>query len=238
MNDSKKAHRSPGEMLSKLAHDFNDLLVGIQGSARMLLDGEMVKPEGMPLVEQILSCAERAAELTQDMHDEESMQTIPEQDLKGMMAGEIQHPTAPLEQIRPGEERPIVLLIDDEEVVRSVGRSILEKAGFKALTASNGEEGIRKFEAHSSQISCVILDMVMPYMSGNLVFAKLKAARPDVRVVLISGYTDKQTLRQFQEHEIEGFLQKPFAPDALVKRVREIVQREGLKELPSQAVAG
>lgn len=226
------------ELLSKLAHDFNDLLVGIEGSARMILDGEMLKPEGMPLLEQILSCAERANELTKEMQEHGSVaQHIPSEALSGMCAEETGVTSSFQDDLLPDEARPVVLFIDDEHIVRSVGRSILERAGFKVLTASSGEDGIRKFERYSDKIHCVILDMVMPFMSGNLVFAKLKAARPDIRVLLISGYTDKQTLRQFQEHEIEGFLQKPFAPESLVSKVQEIVGRTSSLE-PSRVRVG
>jgi CheY-like chemotaxis protein len=118
-----------------------------------------------------------------------------------------------------------VLVIDDEEAVRKIAARILEHFGFTALTAADGREGIALFRVHADSITCVLLDLTMPHMSGEAVFHEIRRIKPTARVVLMSGYNEQEALQRFVGRDLTGFLQKPFGPsdlrDALYKALAE-----------------
>ena len=122
-----------------------------------------------------------------------------------------------------------VLVVDDEDVVRNVAKQILEHSGFTVLTAASGREGINVFKNESPTIDAVLLDMSMPDMDGKQVFEELLMVSPDARVVLSSGYTEIETLDQFPEQSLSGFLQKPYAPEVLVNKLQQVIRRSGIK---------
>jgi PAS domain S-box-containing protein len=103
-----------------------------------------------------------------------------------------------------------VLVVDDEEAVCDLCREELEGFGFTVLTAEDGEEGVRVFREHGGEITCVILDFMMPKMDGVAAFKELTRIRPDVRVILSSGYDQQEALRLFAGQGLSGFIQKPY----------------------------
>jgi CheY-like chemotaxis protein len=116
-----------------------------------------------------------------------------------------------------------ILAIDDEPDVLDVIRLALEDAGFKVLTASGAVEGLELFEQHRRDIKLVLLDYLMPEMTGDLVFESLQRIDPDVRVVLLTACDDNVAKRMFTQG-LRGYVQKPFYLDDLVQRVREEVE--------------
>ncbi|HUJ27234.1 MAG TPA: PAS domain S-box protein [Myxococcales bacterium] len=112
-----------------------------------------------------------------------------------------------------------ILLVEDEAGVRRVVRSMLEKHGYRVLEAQNGGEAI--LIAESAAVDLLLTDVVMPLMSGPQLCERLRAARPELKALFMSGYTDNAVLR----HGLEGaeltFVQKPITPAALLARVRE-----------------
>ncbi|MBN1345227.1 MAG: response regulator [Phycisphaerae bacterium] len=116
-----------------------------------------------------------------------------------------------------------VLVIDDEEPVRTVTGQMLERAGFAVLTAEGGREGIRTFREHAADVAAVLLDMTMPDMNGEEVLLELRRARPDVRVILTSGYDEHDVSARFARKDSAGFIHKPYSPAKLVKKLRELL---------------
>jgi two-component system cell cycle sensor histidine kinase/response regulator CckA len=116
-----------------------------------------------------------------------------------------------------------VLLADDEAPILKVARRILEGAGYTVLTASDGAEAVKVADAHKGTIDLLVTDMVMPHLGGRQVADKLRAERPGLRVLYLSGYTDTAAARQGLMEPGADFLQKPFATDSLVRRVREVL---------------
>ena len=116
-----------------------------------------------------------------------------------------------------------VLIVDDEEGVRSVARKTLETVGFTVMTAEDGRAGVQMFRTHADEIKAVLLDMTMPDISGEEVFRAIRTIRPEVRVILSSGYNEQETIRQFQGRGLAGFIQKPYQPMKLIEKVREIL---------------
>lgn len=119
-----------------------------------------------------------------------------------------------------------VLIIDDEEIVRSTCARILQKEGYQVQTAPDGREGLRFFEENAAETRCVLLDLSMPYLKGNVVFARLKAINPEVPVIVMSGFCDEQTMRDFTAAGVAGFVHKPFQPERLVEVVRRVRQMQ------------
>ena len=119
-----------------------------------------------------------------------------------------------------------VLVVDDEEVVRTVAKEMLERFGFKVLTAENGLEGIKQFEQHSRIITAVLLDMTMPDMSGEEVFRRLREHQPDARVILSSGYAEREMIRGFASQGLTGYLQKPYRLETLLEVIQHALVQE------------
>ncbi len=99
----------------------------------------------------------------------------------------------------------------------------LERSGFEVLLAEDGREAVRIFEDRADDISVVILDMTMPHMDGEDTFRELRRIRPDVMVILSSGYNEREVTRRFVGKGTAGFIQKPYKPLDLVGMVRELL---------------
>ena len=112
-----------------------------------------------------------------------------------------------------------VLLVDDEEAVRSIGSQLLKTLGFTPITANDGLEALSIFK-ETPGIAFVILDLTMPRMDGREAFFQMKALDPEVRVVLTSGYSEQESSELPHGLQPAGFIQKPFSLQAL-RRVLE-----------------
>jgi CheY-like chemotaxis protein len=114
-----------------------------------------------------------------------------------------------------------VLLVDDEDSVRTVGKRMLTRAGFDVLLARDGQEGLDLFRQHAGEITCVVLDVTMPNMDGDECYEKIREIRSDVPVILSSGYTEQLVSDRFIGPAPAGFIQKPYVLGNLVKALRE-----------------
>jgi PAS domain S-box-containing protein len=112
-----------------------------------------------------------------------------------------------------------VLVVDDEESVRTVSSRMLKALGFEVLTARHGKEGLLVYKAHAEQICAVLLDLTMPEMDGEETFRELRNLNPNARVVLMSGFNEQEAGARFVGKGLAGFLQKPFTPDELRERL-------------------
>lgn len=119
-----------------------------------------------------------------------------------------------------------VLLVDDNPMIIDVGRDMLVCLGYQVLTAASGEEAIAVYQAGRDRIDLVMLDMVMPGMGGGETFNRLKEINPDIRVLLLSGYSIDGQARQILNRGCKGFLQKPFGIAEMSKKISTIVQDE------------
>jgi PAS domain S-box-containing protein len=119
--------------------------------------------------------------------------------------------------------REMVLLTEDEEQVRQMIRTILEMGGYRVLEAASGEEAIAIYKQHEGQIDLVMTDVVMPKMSGRELAQSLEIFHPGIKVLYMSGYTDDAIVRHGLLDQEIAFLQKPFTPDALMRKVREVL---------------
>jgi PAS domain S-box-containing protein len=118
-----------------------------------------------------------------------------------------------------------VLLVDDEQVIIEVGQEILKALGYTVLVATSGYEALKIFRRKKDAIDFVILDMVMPGLSGGETFDQLKTIKPDVRVLLCSGYSFSGQAAEILERGCSGFIQKPFKLNELSAKLREILDQ-------------
>jgi len=103
-----------------------------------------------------------------------------------------------------------ILVVDDDDGVRAVARSLLQRQGFTVMLATNGKEAVELFAEHRDEIRAVLLDLTMPVMSGDEALHQLRAHDPKVRIILMSGYSDVDVEGTFAGVGLSGFLQKPF----------------------------
>ncbi len=113
-----------------------------------------------------------------------------------------------------------ILVADDEEIVRSIATIALEGAGFRALLATNGQQALEMLR-DNLEISLVILDLTMPVMNGEQAIPLIRALRPDVPIILSSGFSEAELSRRFVSSGIAGFLQKPYSAAAILSKVRQ-----------------
>jgi DNA-binding response OmpR family regulator len=118
---------------------------------------------------------------------------------------------------------PLVLAIDDEPEILDILRMALEGEGFRVHTANDPNEGVAYFEKHATEVRLVLLDFLMPAMTGDLVFECLQRTDPEVRVLVLTGCDDHVTKGMF-EQGLRGCIQKPFYLDDLIARVREEIE--------------
>ena len=116
-----------------------------------------------------------------------------------------------------------VLIADDEETVRSVGRQMLELMGFDVIAVTDGREAVGAFREHAEDIVCVLIDLTMPNLNGRETFREIRRVRPDAAVVLTSGYHEDEATRSFTGKGLAGFIQKPYQLNQLRQILRRIL---------------
>ncbi len=109
-----------------------------------------------------------------------------------------------------------VLVVDDEKPIRGLMKLVLERAGFEVLEAADGEEGLAVFWAHTAAVRAVFADLTMPRMGGLALAEAVRAERPDVPILVMSGYTADEEPGRLAGAQFDGFVRKPFAQDALL----------------------
>jgi CheY-like chemotaxis protein len=117
-----------------------------------------------------------------------------------------------------------VLVVEDEESVRTSVAKAVELFGFTALMAADGLEGVAVFRSHAEEIVAVVLDMTMPHLNGIEAFQQMRRIKSDVHVILMSGYNEEDATSQFAGRGLAGFLHKPFRWEELGEKLRLITE--------------
>jgi signal transduction histidine kinase/ActR/RegA family two-component response regulator len=147
----------------------------------------------------------------------------------------------PVNQVGPAKGGTETLLVVEDEVsLRNLARSVLEKLGYKVLSASNGQDGLRAAREHKgAPIRLVITDVIMPVMGGKVMADKLIADYPDLKILFTSGYTDDAIARHGVLDPEVHLLLKPHTPAALARKVRELLDGPAMTpHEPAETVCG
>jgi len=118
----------------------------------------------------------------------------------------------------------VILVVDDEAMVRRVSRMILERSGFEVIEARDGIDALEVLEENGARVSVVLLDLNMPRMGGREAHAEIRSRHPYLPVILMSGYPQAEACVGFRSRDLSGFLQKPFRADGLRGCVEEILR--------------
>ena len=124
------------------------------------------------------------------------------------------------------EGQETVLLVDDEDMIIDVGTRMLRKLGYKVFTARDGKEAITIFKKHQDKIDLIVLDMIMPQMGGGETFDRIKKIKPDVKVLLSSGFSINGQASEILNRGCNSFIQKPFNLQKLSQNIRAILEAE------------
>jgi PAS domain S-box-containing protein len=120
-----------------------------------------------------------------------------------------------------------ILVVDDEKTVLTITGRLLEKLGYRVMTAASGEEALTAFTARRDEVDLIILDMIMPEISGGDLFGKLKEIKSSIKVLLASGYSIDGEAEKILGMGCDGFIQKPFSINELANKVRSILEGQG-----------
>ncbi|MDQ1355207.1 MAG: two-component system, cell cycle sensor histidine kinase and response regulator CckA [Acidobacteriota bacterium] len=136
----------------------------------------------------------------------------------------------PKEEIDRREEVPhgegLILVVDDEEVMRQTASSILNECGYSVKVAENGEEALQIFKKYKNEIKAVLLDMVMPRMSGQQTYIELVKIDKNIKVLLVSGFKQDDRVEAILKMGVKGFMQKPYTLVALADRLSQLINEE------------
>jgi CheY-like chemotaxis protein len=141
------------------------------------------------------------------------------------------HPAAELHDAAKKEEArsrtrgtETLLIVEDEEMLSDLLRGSLEALGYTVITASNGDQAMSIYESLGEDIDLVISDLGLPGISGRDLFLKIRALRPDARVVIATGYLDPGTRTELLSLGAKGVIQKPYLPDEVAQAIREALK--------------
>ena len=132
-------------------------------------------------------------------------------------------PKAPAGTVPQWHGEGTVLVVDDEETMRSTVARMMRLIGLDPVLASDGREAVEIFRANPGRFAFVLLDLTMPHMDGEQTFGELRRLRPEVRVVLMSGFNAQEALVRFPAKGLASFLQKPFTIDGLRTVIRDVL---------------
>jgi two-component system cell cycle sensor histidine kinase/response regulator CckA len=127
------------------------------------------------------------------------------------------------EETGPIQGEETILLVDDEEMIIEVGQAMLEKLGYRVVTARGGEAALAEIGKSNNHFDLVVLDLIMPGMDGGQVFDSIRKRRPDLPVMLSSGYAINGQAEDIMQRGCDGFIQKPFNITELSQKIRQIL---------------
>jgi CheY-like chemotaxis protein len=131
-------------------------------------------------------------------------------------------PNKPKEELTIGKEH--ILFVDDESMLLEVGSELLEMVGYQVQAADSGQKALEIFQRDKDDIDLVLFDMIMPNMNGGELFDKIKEIRPDIKMILSSGYSIDGQAQEIMERGCDGFIQKPFDVKKLSRKIRDILE--------------
>jgi PAS domain S-box-containing protein len=217
---------SLGVLAGGIAHDFNNLLMAVTGGVELALLKLTKFPGrglGMSVVLGIVQGHKGAIFVASVVARGTTIRVLfpSREPITGASGEPPDEPQQSPDASKPGRT---ILLVDDEEVLREVCSEILHHLGFQTLTAVDGEEGLALFKERANELACVLLDLSMPRMDGVSAFREMKRLRPDIPVILCSGFLEKDAMRRFTREGLAGFVQKPYRLATLQETIEKALK--------------
>jgi CheY-like chemotaxis protein len=125
-----------------------------------------------------------------------------------------------------------ILVVEDEKLLAELVCSALESNGYSVLAAADGIEAIEMYTRHHQEIATVITDLGLPGMSGNEEFKLLRTIEPDVKVIVASGFFEPAVKHELQSAGVNGFIQKPYRAEEILKMLRTVLDAKSGKQEP------
>ncbi len=120
-------------------------------------------------------------------------------------------------------EKETILLVEDEPMLLELLKAVFEEDGYRVVTAADGEEAVEIFRRKKNEIGVVLTDMGLPKLGGWEIFEKLRGIDINVKVILASGFVDSEMRNEAIEKGAIDFIQKPYIPNTILKRIREVL---------------
>jgi two-component system cell cycle sensor histidine kinase/response regulator CckA len=130
----------------------------------------------------------------------------------------------PMEAVGNPGAYPVILLAEDDVVVRNLVRLMLTREGYTVLTAKDGQEALRTCQAFQDPLHLLLTDMLMPHLDGMTLTARVKELRPQIKVILMTGFTIDEILTG---NRPDAMLRKPFVPPTLLKCIKKVLAADG-----------
>ncbi len=220
--------------LKATANELNNLLQVISESSQMLGSLASQIPDAERYVAILRSGVERAIGVTRTMTERiGGFDAVPfatslavvdaasPPTVQSVMPAPVASIHAPVEIHNATGARELILIVDDEEFITLLAREVLTEEGYRVVTARNGFQALDIYRKLRSEVALVILDFTMPVMDGADVFAELQEINARVPVVLSSGFTEHERLREMLARGLRGFIPKPYTQDKLLMQVRQ-----------------
>jgi CheY-like chemotaxis protein len=220
---ASEAPRTLQSPASVIPHKLNNLFTGIQGRlSLMLMDMDPRHPhfEHLKGIEEMI---QKGTKLTKPLSG------FPSESQEQIEVGHLNQKKATREkgwtrEIMPAAET--VLLVDDEDMLVDIGRQMLEALGYQAMVARTGREAVEIYEKNQDSVDMVMLDMIMPDMSGAQACDRMKEINPDLKILVSSGYAIEGEAKQTLARGCNGFIQKPFSLKQLSEKIRGILDSD------------
>ena len=122
----------------------------------------------------------------------------------------------------PAGHGEFILVVDDEDQIREITKKILETHGYRVITANDGKEAIELYIQNREEIKLVLMDMMMPVMDGSVSIRELRKANPEVKIIAVSGLTQKDKIAKVDGILVQAFLTKPYTAEKLLNTIHEV----------------
>lgn len=207
------------ETVSKASSELNNLLQIISGTSAEIANLREQNDGSEQYLSMLRATIARAEAVTGQLTREAG----------GTDQTMVMHPDiAPFVKAKKVTEMPIakpqILVVDDEEMGLMLVKQLLTSAGYHVTTAQSGFECLDLFRRRPLSYQLVLLDLTMPFMDGEETFQRLREIRPDVAVMICTGFIQNDRLERLMSAGLSGFLRKPFAPDEIASQVRSILE--------------
>jgi CheY-like chemotaxis protein len=221
-NPGDQALENANKTAGFAAHELNNLLTVIQINTEFLLESNSENAESLEELQEIQRASKRASILARQLLASSRLEAF---DPK-LAEASLKKTTASPEKLNKdqGTGAPrtaeTILLVEDEEAVRTLAKRILLQRGYRILEASDGAIALRLAASHVGEIDLVLTDVAMPNLGGRGMVEELKELSPDMRVLFMSGYPKEEIFPDRDMAKLTAYLQKPFTSDTLVTEVR------------------